>query len=113
PEPLREDDVREALGGDPREALQALLASPAAARDAWGDERPLVLRRLHEELGVILPEGDPPAEALADDVAVQLALAEAWDAFGRPADFPFLARLPAREEPRQRMARFLRDDVLR
>ena len=56
------------------------------------------------------PPTDP--EELADRLVVQLALAEAWDAFGRPADFPFLARLPDRDEHRRRSVRFLREDVL-
>src|SRR5262249_39235795 len=45
--------------------------------------------------------------------AAQLALTEAWDAFGRTADFPFRTRLAEREEQRDRSVHFLRNEVLR
>lgn len=55
---------------------------------------------------------EPDPESMVDALALQLALAEAWDAFGRPADFPFLSKLPASPHHRNRMVVFLREDVL-
>lgn len=112
PRPLRLDDVRDALGGDPRDALRRLLAAPNNEVRRWGDEAALTLQRIAGEYGLAVPPGGISPEELADSLVVQLALAEAWDAFGRPADFPYLSRLPARLEHRQRLARFLREDVV-
>lgn len=120
PRPLRNSDVLAALAGDPRDTLRGLLAAPAAEVARWGIDGPLVRERVAQEYGLVAP--DPgggrdltgaDAEALADETAVQLALTEAWDAFGRPADFPFIARLPASERQRQQQARFLREEVIR
>lgn len=112
PRPLRLSDVRDALAGDPRDALRRLLAAPNNEVKRWGNERPLVIERIVAEYGLSPPHGDATAEELADTFVIQLALAEAWDAFGRPDDFPFLSRLPEKAEHRERLARFLREDVL-
>lgn len=120
PRPLRFSDVEEELGGDPRETLRRLLAAPHNEVRRWGSELPMVLARLVGEYGISLPAGKvapegsegPDDETLVDAIAVQLALSEAWDAFGQPADFPFLSRLPSRLAHRRRMAAFLRDDVI-
>jgi hypothetical protein len=117
PRPLRKSDVLAALAGDPRDTLRGLLAAPAAEVARWGIDGPLVRERVAQEYGVVAPDetgsdaaADP--EMLADDAALQLALTEAWDAFGRPADFPFLSRLPGSEQQRRQQARFLRDEVI-
>jgi hypothetical protein len=114
PKPLRVDDVRDALAGDPRDELRSILTTPNNTLKRWGDERSLVLARIDEEfgldLGTISAEGD--AEQLADAAAVGVALAEAWIAFERPKDFPFASRLPSKVEQRERLARFLREEVL-
>ncbi len=123
PRPLRLSDVQEELGGDPRDTLRRLLAAPHNEVKRWASERSMVLSRLASEYGFSLPlpsadveEGlgerglDP--EAVVDALAIQLALAEAWDAFGQPADFPFLSKLPARPHHRKRMVAFLLEDVL-
>jgi len=112
PRPLKLSEVRDALAGDPRDALKALFASPSNEVDRWGDTRPLVLGRIEGEYGLSPPDGEVPAEALADALALQLALSEAWDAFGGTDDFPFLARIPASLDHRRRGARLLRDDLL-
>ena len=112
PRPLRLSDVEEALAGDPRDALRRLLAAPNNEVKRWDDQRPLVLQRLAEEYGLSVPVGEAPSETLADAFAVQLALTEAWDAFDRPSDFPFLSRLPAKGEQRDRLTRFLREEVV-
>jgi len=112
PQPLRLSDVTAALGGDPRDALRGLLAAPANEVQSWGAERELRLGRIAEEYGLSFPPGTDDPEALADRAAASLALAEAWDAFGRPDDFPYLALLPVGVEQRTRAIAFLRDDVL-
>ena len=114
PAPLRSSDVLAALGGDPREHLRALLASPTNAVRRWRDEQveEPVLTRIGEELGLTLPEGGWGPEELADAFAVQLALAEAFQAFGEPEGFPYRARLPETAEQRRRAAAFLGDEVL-
>lgn len=88
PHPLRMSDVQEALGGDPRDALRRLLAAPNNEVKRWGDERNLVLDRIAGQFGLTAPDANATGEEIADAFAGQLALAEAWDAFGRPADFP-------------------------
>ncbi len=90
PRPLRSADVPPALAGDPRDAIRALLAFPAKAVAEWGDRTPLMVQQLAEVYGLRTPADGSDPESLADDVAVQLALTEAWDAFGRPADFSFV-----------------------
>ncbi len=112
PQPLRTEDVEAALAGDPRDALRRLLAAPTNEVKRWGEEKPIVLARLAAEFGLGQLAETLGPEELADAVAVSLALTEAWDAFGRPANFPYLSRLPERLEHRVRQAAFLRDDVL-
>ncbi len=112
PAPLTLAEVLDALGGDPRDALRELLAAPTNALRAWGERRELVLGGIASAFGLRPPEGEPGPEELADEFVAQLALAEAWEAFGRAEDFPFRSRLPEREEQRARCARFLREDVL-
>lgn len=114
PSPLRVSDVLEALGGDPRQRLRAFLAAPANELRRWEEagETGLVLARLAEEFGLVPPEGEWGQEELADAFAIQLALAEAFEAFGEPEDFPYRARLPGTSEQRRRAAAFLREDVL-
>jgi hypothetical protein len=114
PKPLRSSDVLAALGGDPREHLRTLLAAPANAFRRWREEEvaALALARIGEEFGLVPPEGEWSPEELADAFAVQLALAEAFEAFGEPEDFPYRARLPERAEQRRRAAAFLREELL-
>jgi hypothetical protein len=113
PRPLKESEVIAALGGDPRDALAELLAAPGNAMRLWGERAPLALSGIEAAFGLRCPKGDPAAEEVADIFAAQLALTEAWDAFGRTSDFPFLTRLAQREEQRDRTVSFLRNEVLR
>lgn len=136
PRPLRTSDVLAGLAGDPRDALRGVLAAPKNEVTRWGAEQAIVLRRIGDEYGLgpaAVRSGDdtsrrpsareaataftarvppPDAEELADALAAQLALTEAWDAFGRGDDFPFLSRLPTTEEQRRRTVRLVREDVL-
>jgi hypothetical protein len=114
PAPLRTSDVLAALGGDPKEHLRALLAAPANAFRRWQAEQisKLALGRIAEEFGLALPDGNEDPEQLADSFAVQLALAEAFEAFGEPGDFPYRSRLPERAEHRRRAAAFVRDELI-
>jgi len=111
---LRSSDVLAALGGDPRDHLRALLAAPGNAIRQWqeGQIIDLVLRRIEEDFGLTFPAGDHDPDELADAVVVQLALTEAFHAFGQPGDFPYRDRLPAKREQRQRAATFLREELL-
>lgn len=118
PRPLRADDVRNALAGDPRTVLRELLAAPVNAARGWSDPA-LVLERLVAEYGFGLPDplprdaqGHVDGPVLADEFALQLALTEAWDAFGRPDDYPFRDRLSRHAEQRARQVAFVRDEVL-
>jgi hypothetical protein len=114
PAPLRSTDVLAALSGDPREHLRALLAAPANTFRRWQDEQvvELALERVREEFGLASPEEEPDPEELADAFAIQLALVEAYNVFGEPADFPYWARLPQLAEQRRRAVAFLRDELL-
>jgi hypothetical protein len=111
PRPLRTSDVMAALAGDPRDTLRQLLAAPANETARWGIDGPLVRERVEKEYGLSMPDDRDP-EALADAIAVQFALAEAWDAFGRPADFPFISRLPRSNRKRDIQARYLREEIV-
>lgn len=113
PRPLKESEVIAALGGDPRDALAELLAAPGNAMRLWGERAPLALSGIEAAFGLRCPTGDPAPEAVADTFAAQLALTEAWDAFGRTADFPFRTRLAERAEQRDRSVHFLRNEVLK
>jgi len=112
PSPLKESEVVTALGGDPRDALRALIAAPKNAVKLWGESAALTIGGIQAAYGLGGPRPNASPDELADAFAIQLALAEAWDAFGRPSDFPFRTRLPERVEQRERAARFLRTDVL-
>jgi hypothetical protein len=112
PQPLRTEDVAAALAGDPRDALRGLLAAPTNEVKRWGEEKAIVLTRVAAEFGIKQLTDTLGPEELADAVAVSLALTEAWEAFGRPPDFPYSSRLPDKLEHRARQVAFLRDDVL-
>src|SRR5207253_4062751 len=112
PRPLRVADIEAELGGDPRDALRGLLAAPSNIAKDWGSETPTVLAGIATRYGLVAPDGTHDPEALADAFALDLALTEAWDAFGRPGDYPFSSRLPSRAEQRRQQVAFLRNDVL-
>lgn len=113
PRPIRYSDVEEALAGNPRDALMRLLAAPNNEVKRWGAERPLIIGRISAEYGLVLPDGDLTADAIADDFAIQIALTEAWDAFGQPSDFLFLSRLPPKAEHRDRLIHVAREDIVK
>ena len=54
PQPLRLADVRNDLGGEPREELRRLIRDPASAVARWGSDQPVVLERLREQFGIDL-----------------------------------------------------------
>jgi PglZ domain len=112
PSPLKESEIVARLGGDARDALRALIAAPTNALKLWGESTQLTLNGITVAYGLTLPTAAASAEEVADGFSVQLALAEAWDALGRPTDFPFSTRLPKSEELRRQAAQFLRSDVL-
>jgi len=111
PRPVRYSDVEEALAGNPRDTLRRLVAAPNNEVKQW-DDRALVLERITAEYGLASPEGESTPEQLADTFAIQIALTEAWDAFGRPGDFPYLSRLPKKTNHRDRLVQFLRDEIV-
>ncbi len=118
PRPLRADDVRDDLAGDSRDVLRGLFSAPANALRGWADPA-LVLAHLQEEFGLVAPQplptdatGSQDGAALADAFAVQIALTEAWDAFGQPDDFPYREHLPRQAEQRARQVRFVREELI-
>src|SRR5205823_12852912 len=111
PRPLRESDLLQVLGGDPRDALSSLMAAPKNAVRLWGEAAELTLDGITQHFGLRVPPRVDAPEEIADAFAVQLALTDAWEAFGRPSDFPFRARLPDHEDQRQRCSRFLQVDI--
>ena len=110
PRPLRPDDVRGRLAGNPTDAALLLIVSPRIAAAQWGERTADVMRALSKEYGV--SESLDTSEYLRSLVAI-LALTDAWDAFGRSDDFPFLAALPASARNRDRSLKLLREHVLR
>ncbi len=112
PRPLRITDVRNDLSGDPRDTLRSLFLAPDREVATWGENRDLTLERLAAEYGFALsPETDADGDTLADTCAVQLALTEAWDAFGRVKEYPFASKLPRGAGQRARQIAFLREDI--
>jgi PglZ domain-containing protein len=118
PRPLRLDDVRDALAGDPRDVLRELFAAPHHAVHGWIVPS-LVLSRLVDEFGLSVPnplpsdpDGTLDGNALADLFALQLALTEAWDAFGQDEDFPYREQLPRSAVQRGRQVAFVRNDLV-
>jgi hypothetical protein len=111
PEPLREADVADVLGGNPTSSVIDLLLDPERALRLWADDAGDTIDRIRERFGLAVDAGAEP-EALADAVATDLALTEAWDALGRSGEFPFMARLPVSESARTDVLKFVRKDLL-
>jgi PglZ domain. len=111
PEPVRETDITAMLGGDPGSSVIDLLLDPDRAFHAWADDAGDVLDRVRDRFGLKIGVEMLP-DAVADAVAADLALTEAWDAFGCAADFPFEARLPVGDAKRADVVRFVRRDLL-
>jgi hypothetical protein len=108
--PLRADDVRHRLAGDPTEAALLLLRSPRTCEAEWGDRTPEVLRSVANRFGI--PQSESTADC-AEALALLLALVDAWDAFGRRDDFPYAAVLPTSIDQRENSLKLLRNHVLR
>lgn len=96
--------------GEPRDLAIDLLLDPEGAVARWDDARADAVEHIGASFGVDLA-GDAP-QAWAEQLAVHLAIVEAWDAFGRATDFPFLARIPADEKPREAALALVRNAVL-
>jgi hypothetical protein len=110
PHPLRVDDVRKRLAGDPVDNALHLIGSPRSAQLEWGERTPEVLRALAQEFGARTPQDDTDSQR--DGLVTALALTDAWDAFGRRPDFPFAAVLPETDRQREQALQLLRDHVL-
>lgn len=110
PSPLRVDDVRGRLAGDPTESALLLIASPRTATVEWGERTGDVLRAIRTTFGT---SGGDDAGGVAGSLVTVLALTDAWDTFGRRDDFPFLAALPQADKQRARALKLLREHVLR
>ncbi len=111
PEPVRESDIASMLGGDPSSSVIELLLDPDRAFLRWDDDASDVLDVVRDRFGLSI-DSDLAPEGIADQVAADLALTEAWDAFGSPQDFPFESRLPASGAQRADVVRFVRRDLL-
>ncbi len=112
PKPLRKSDIVEALAGQSHAALRQLIAAPTNEVRQWGENRSLVLEKIADEYGLHVPNDDVQADEIADAFVVCMALCEAWDAFGRPDDFPYLSRLGDKQEHQDRQIAFVRNDIL-
>lgn len=110
PRPLTESAVRDELAGEPRDSVIQLLLDPSAASSDWGDDREDVLERLGVTYGFRLDGINP--DLVADEIAVAIAVTDAWDVFDRRDDFPFLARLPRGSQQRERVLALLRGDLV-
>jgi hypothetical protein len=110
PRPLTESAVRDELAGEPRDSVVQLLLDPSAASSDWGDDREDVLERLGVTYGFRLDGTDP--DLIADEIAVAIAVTDAWDVFDRRDDFPFLARLPRGSQQRERVLALFRGDLI-
>jgi hypothetical protein len=111
PSPLRRADVEQELGGDPRQQLRRLIIDADGALAAWDANVGAVLGGIREAFSLELGPDAGPGK-MADEAAVQLALAEAWQALGEAAEFPFAARLPGDVQHRRALASFLRNEIL-
>lgn len=110
PRPLTESAVRDELAGEPRDSVIQLLLDPSVASSDWGDDRGDVLERLGVTYGFRFECTDP--DLVADEIAVAIAVTDAWDVFDRRDDFPFLARLPRGSQQRERVLALLRGDLI-
>jgi PglZ domain len=96
--------------GDPRDLMIELLLDPEGAPGRWGDETKDVRELVASTFGLVLV-GDVQS-AWAEQLAMHLALVEAWDALGRAADFPFATRLPSEDRMREATLTLVRNSIL-
>ena len=96
--------------GEPRDLAIELLLDPEGAVARWDDAAADAVELVGSSFGVELA-GDHP-QAWAEQLAVHLALVEAWDALGRAPDFPFSERIPADEKPRDAALALVRNAIL-
>jgi hypothetical protein len=96
--------------GEPRDLMIELLLDAEGAVRQWGEEtgdaRDLARSSFGVEFG-----GDDPA-AWAEQLAMHLAVLEAWDALGRAPDYPFAARIPAQDNQREAGLALVRNAIL-
>jgi hypothetical protein len=96
--------------GDPRDLMIELLLDPEGAPARWGDETNDVRELAASTFGLDLVGDDP--SAWAEQLAMHLALVEAWDALRRASDFPFMTRLPAEDRIREATLALVRNAIL-
>ena len=96
--------------GEPRDLMIELLLDAEGAVRQWADETGDARDLARSSFGIAFV-GDDPA-AWAEQLAVHLALVEAWDAFGRAPDYPFAARIPAQDSQRQAGLALVRNAIL-
>ena len=108
PQPVNQQTLNPV--GDPRDLVIDLLLDPGGAVTRWGDDGDDARQLIETTYGLRL-SGEGPV-VWADDLAMHLALVEAWDALGRAADFPFAKRLPASDAARAATLSLMRKAIL-
>jgi hypothetical protein len=96
--------------GEPRDLMIELLLDPEGSVRGWGDETQDVRELAMSSFGVDLAGDDPVS--WAEQLAMHLALVEAWDALGRAPDFPFAMRIPAEDRARDATLALARNAIL-
>ena len=108
PRPINSASISPA--GDPRDRMIELLLDPADAMRQWGESRPDVLE-LAADTYEIVWAGDAPA-GWARQLAIHLSIADCWLAAGKPADYPFIQRVPRSDKARSAVADLIRQGLL-
>ena len=98
-----------ATEGDPRDRAVELLMDAAQAVVTWGETAGSTRELIGDAFGRELAGPDPTV--WAQELAVHLALLDAWDATGRLVDFPFASRVPSADGVRTAGLDFVRQTI--
>lgn len=108
PQPVNQQTLN--IAGDPRDLAIDLLLDPAGAVARWGDDARDAQHLVESTFGLTF-DGDAPA-AWANQLAMHLALVDAWEALGQGSDFPFAQRIPTTESARSAVLKLVRRSIL-
>jgi hypothetical protein len=87
-----------------------LLLDPSGSLERWGDDAADMQGLAVETYGLEFTGTEP--DAWAEQLSVYLALVEAWDALGRPTDYPFAARISSDHEQQKATLALVRNSIL-